>query len=229
MGSTSRRTCSRYVQCILSFLILYHFSRYRDSHNIVISVLMISWYPFSRYRDILSHDIVICFLTISWYSFSWYHMSSGFSWYGVIFWHRKRRLYQTCFWCIDMKVDMMSIGTGKMMVLLFSAEMLFKVCRYLSWKQKHDMQLKLGWCLSVSVWLCLSVCLSVCRIPSKDMSTTWSAAGESAITSAACRRALLALCSPSAAITWKDNLKTFIKYDKPKVRVRTLEVRVSKL
>ena len=32
-----------------------------------------------------------------------------------------------------MKVDMMSMGTGKTMVLLFSAEMLFKVWRYLSW------------------------------------------------------------------------------------------------
>ena len=31
---------------------------------------------------------------------------------------------------------------------------------------------------------------------------TWSAAGLSVMTSAACRSALLALCSPSAAITW---------------------------
>ena len=30
---------------------------------------------------------------------------------------------------------MMSIGTGKTIVLLFSAEMLFSVCRYLNWKQ----------------------------------------------------------------------------------------------
>ena len=58
--------------------------------------------------------------------------------------------------------EMTSIGTGKMMVELFSAEMLFRVCRYRS----------------------------------------WSAAGLSATTSAACLRALLALCSPSAAITW---------------------------
>ena len=29
-----------------------------------------------------------------------------------------------------MKVAMMSTGTGKTMVLLFSAEMLFRVCRY---------------------------------------------------------------------------------------------------
>ena len=28
-----------------------------------------------------------------------------------------------------MKLDMMSMGTGKMMVLLFSAEILFRVCR----------------------------------------------------------------------------------------------------
>ena len=41
--------------------------------------------------------------------------------------------HQTCLWCIAMKVDMMSMGTGKTMVLLFSAEMLFKVWRYLSW------------------------------------------------------------------------------------------------
>ena len=30
--------------------------------------------------------------------------------------------------------EMMSIGTGKTIVLLFSAEMLFSVCRYLNWK-----------------------------------------------------------------------------------------------
>ena len=53
MGSTSRPTCSKYVQCILSFLILYHFARYRD-----ISFLTISWYAFSRYRDIRSHGII---------------------------------------------------------------------------------------------------------------------------------------------------------------------------
>ena len=57
--------------------------------------------------------------------------------------------------------EMTSIGTGKMIVELFSAEMLFRVCRYRSWR----------------------------------------AAGLSATTSAACLRALLALCSPSAAIT----------------------------
>ena len=32
----------------------------------------------------------------------------------------------------------MSIGIGKMMVLLFSAEMLFSVCRYRSWKIGYD-------------------------------------------------------------------------------------------
>ena len=30
------------------------------------------------------------------------------------------------------------MGTGKMMVLLFSAEMLFNVCRYLSWKDNDE-------------------------------------------------------------------------------------------
>ena len=30
------------------------------------------------------------------------------------------------------------MGTGKMMVLLFSAEMLFSVCRYLSWKDNDE-------------------------------------------------------------------------------------------
>ena len=34
--------------------------------------------------------------------------------------------------------EMMSIGIGKMMVLLFSAEMLFSVCRYRSWKYNYD-------------------------------------------------------------------------------------------
>jgi len=57
----------------------------------------------------------------------------------------------------------MSMGSGKTMVLFFSAEMVFKVCRYLS----------------------------------------CSAAGVSAITSLASRSALLAFCSPSAAITCK--------------------------
>ena len=37
-----------------------------------------------------------------------------------------------------MKWDMMSMGMGKTMVLLFSAEMLFKVCRYLSWGENND-------------------------------------------------------------------------------------------
>ena len=184
MGSTSRRTCSRYVQCMLSFLILYHFARYRDilSHDIVISVLTISWY-------ILSHDIVICFLTISWYSFSWYHMSSGFSWYGVIFWQRKRRLDQTCFWCIDMKVDMMSIGTGKMMVLLFSAEMLFKVCRYLSWEENVETSLwSMFWELSPAK---LTGSYSIFHIQQNTscvqnkINVTCKADGQSAITSAA--------------------------------------------
>ena len=32
-------------------------------------------------------------------------------------------------WRPRMKLDMMSIGTGKMIVLLFSAEMLLRVCR----------------------------------------------------------------------------------------------------
>ena len=31
----------------------------------------------------------------------------------------------------------MSMGTGKMMVLFFSAEMLLKVCKYLSWKDNY--------------------------------------------------------------------------------------------
>ena len=67
------------------------------------------------------------------------------------------------FWpdMLETKAAMMSIGRGKMTVVLFSEEMLLRVWRYLSWR----------------------------------------AAGESAITSAACLRALLALCSPSAAIT----------------------------
>ena len=33
---------------------------------------------------------------------------------------------------IPIKLLMMSIGTGKMMVELFSAEILFRVCRYLN-------------------------------------------------------------------------------------------------
>ena len=68
-------------------------------------------------------------------------------------------LCQTCFWCIDMKVDMMSMGTGKMMVLLFSAEMLFKVWRYRSCKT-HD-----TWIIFVCLCLSVSVCV---WIPSKN-------------------------------------------------------------
>ena len=34
-----------------------------------------------------------------------------------------------------MNSDMMSMGTGKMMVELFSAEMLFRVCKYRSWNK----------------------------------------------------------------------------------------------
>ena len=33
--------------------------------------------------------------------------------------------------------EMMSMGMGKMIVLLFSAAMLFNVCKYLSWKEKR--------------------------------------------------------------------------------------------
>ena len=36
-----------------------------------------------------------------------------------------------CF-SVLMSCEMMSMGTGNTMVLLFSAEMLFRVCRYLS-------------------------------------------------------------------------------------------------
>ena len=35
---------------------------------------------------------------------------------------------------VCMNSDMMSMGTGKMMVELFSAEMLFRVWRYRSWE-----------------------------------------------------------------------------------------------
>ena len=80
---------------------------------------------------------------------------------------------------VFMSCDMMSMGTGNTMVLLFSAEMLFSVCRYLS---------------------CRGRCISVLHIYSCDIHTC-SAAGLSIITSAACLRALLALCSHSAAIT----------------------------
>ena len=59
-----------------------------------------------------------------------------------------------------MKVDMMSMGTGKMMVLLFSAEMLFKVWRYRSCKT-HDTWI---------IFVCL--CLSVSGIHQKTMNTT---------------------------------------------------------
>ena len=47
-----------------------------------------------------------------------------------------------------MKVDMMSMGTGKMIVLLFSAEMLFKVCRYRSCKT-HDTWIIFVWIHSI--------------------------------------------------------------------------------
>ena len=36
-------------------------------------------------------------------------------------------------WFVSISCDMMSIGTGKMIVLLFSAEIELRVCRYLSW------------------------------------------------------------------------------------------------
>ena len=38
---------------------------------------------------------------------------------------------------IPMKLLMMSMGTGKMMVELFSAEMLLRVCRYRNWKKSQ--------------------------------------------------------------------------------------------
>ena len=61
-----------------------------------------------------------------------------------------------------MNVDMMSMGTGKMMVLLFSAEMLFKVWRYRSCKT-HDTWIIFG---------CLCLCLFVSGFYQKTMNTT---------------------------------------------------------
>ena len=76
--------------------------------------------------------------------------------------------------------DRTSIGTGKTMVLLFSADMLLRVWRYRNW----------------------SVNAILNQISYSKYKITWSAAGLSIITSAACFKALLALCSPSAAITF---------------------------
>ena len=80
--------------------------------------------------------------------------------------------------------EMMSMGTGNTIVLLFSAEMLFRVWRYLQ-----------RWLHNVAVQ-CSSTFMD--RIAA-DLSCR--AAGLSTMTSAASLRALLALCSPSAAIT----------------------------
>ena len=80
--------------------------------------------------------------------------------------------------------EMMSMGTGNTIVLLFSAEMLFRVWRYLQ-----------RWLHNVAVQ-CSSTIMD--RIAA-DLSCR--AAGLSTMTSAASLSALLALCSPSAAIT----------------------------
>ena len=80
-----------------------------------------------------------------------------------------------------MKCSKMLIGIGNMMVELCSAEMLLSVWRYLSWK------------------------IFVNQTPPQDTTRrvilTCRADGLSDITSAASLRALLAFCSPSAAIT----------------------------
>ena len=78
----------------------------------------------------------------------------------------------------------MSMGTGNTIVLLFSAEMLFRVWRYL---QR---------CLHNVTVHCSS---TIMDRNAADLSCR--AAGLSTMTSAASLRALLALCSPSAAIT----------------------------
>ena len=80
--------------------------------------------------------------------------------------------------------EMMSMGTGNTIVLLFSAEMLFRVWRYL---QR---------CLHNVTVHCSS---TIMDRNAADLSCR--AAGLSTITSAASLSALLALCSPSAAIT----------------------------
>ena len=43
-----------------------------------------------------------------------------------------------------MKWDIMSMGTGKMMVLLFSAAMLLRVWRYRSWEEKWSVRWRVG-------------------------------------------------------------------------------------
>ena len=155
---------------------------------------------------------------------------------------------------------MTSMGTGKMIVLLFSADMLFNVCRYRSWKYQVDdnvisyknihwalfclqnptwslslltilnsllafldlkvLRAQLAFCRAfinvkkVSrkllsyfdkwqiIWNGLWVLLTALSSEKINNKPTCRAAGESAITSAACFRARLALCSPSAAITF---------------------------
>ena len=77
----------------------------------------------------------------------------------------------------DMNSARVSMGTGNTMVELFSAEMLLRVCKYRSWNEENLVKKEIEIILA-------------CR-----------AAGLSMMTSAACLRALLALCSPSAAIT----------------------------
>ena len=52
---------------------------------------------------------------------------------------RNYALACSCWLCRSVwrKLDMISIGTGKTMVLLCSADMEFNVCRYRSWKTKN--------------------------------------------------------------------------------------------
>ena len=84
-----------------------------------------------------------------------------------------------------MNCEMMSIGTGKMMVEFFSAEIVFRVWRYRSWKRKKHVGVK-------------GMCRECYRL---GFPLTCSAEGLSDMTSEASLSALDAFCSPSAAIT----------------------------
>ena len=87
---------------------------------------------------------------------------------------------------VGIKLAMMSMGTGKMMVLFFSADMELRVWNERSIIKTFGRPLKF-----VSDAL-----IQTCKY------LNWMAAGDSETISAASRKARLAFCSPSAAITW---------------------------
>ena len=107
------------------------------------------------------------------------------------------------------KAENISMGSGKMMVEFFSAEIEFRVCKVLSVLELQTNLLQFHRSPLIGPFSVISIAMCIYDKIGGDKSPavlTWrylscSAAGDIAIMSAASFSALLDFCSPSAAIT----------------------------